>query len=294
MLRPIDPRSQDVPRRSSPLRLIKSATGLVVVGLLLVSCSTPSAGALVEVVAENYAFTVPETVPAGLVTFSLTNAGSEPHAAQLYRLNDGITLGKFQGGMNAGIAVERSLATVVGGPANVDAGDTAPIVNMVLEPGTYAVVCWVPDSAGVPHVFLGMVASFEVTGEVGPTVSLPAAEGTFELVDYEIGVPDDFDGTGTFQVVNQGGEWHELVFAEIKEGSTVEEVVADINRGKQQFPASFASRGGVMGLEVGGGEATIDLDLDDGRYVIFCSIPSSSGVSHIALGMRTELTIDSG
>jgi hypothetical protein len=40
--------------------------------------------------------------PAGVVTLSLANTGSEPHAAQLYHLNDGVTVERFTRGMEAG------------------------------------------------------------------------------------------------------------------------------------------------------------------------------------------------
>ena len=182
----------------------------------MTSCGPPVAEQ-VEVVAEDYRFTVPETVPTGPVAIRLVNEGSEPHAVQLYRLNDGVTADDFSRAMNTGIDAERALASTVGGPANVEGGETGPLVNVVLEPGSYVVAWWLLNGSGTPHAYLGMVDTYEVTGSVQPGVTPPSVEGTFELREYEIDVPSGFNGSGTFQVVNRDGEWHELVIGRLEE-----------------------------------------------------------------------------
>lgn len=260
------------------------------VGVLITACSAAEP-AVVEVFSEEYAFETTETVPAGLVRMQLTNRGSKAHAAQIYRLDDGATLDQFMAAMQTGIAAERAIASALGGPANIDGGETGPIVEMVLEPGNYVVVCWLLDSEGTPHAFSGMVDTFEVVGDAGDA-ALPSPEATFELTEYEIQVPDGFDGSGTFGVVNRGGEWHELIVLEIDEEQETEVALAHLTGGTQVFPTPYTSRGGVGGLEVDGGEGRVDLDLAPGRYLVVCAVPTNSQVYHATLGMWTEVTVE--
>jgi hypothetical protein len=53
------------------------------------------------------------------------------------------------------------------------------------------------------------------------------------------------------------------------------------------------SRGGVSALEVDGGAATIDLELEEGRYLFFCGVPNPDEISHAVFGMQAEVEIGS-
>jgi hypothetical protein len=258
--------------------------------LTLGACSTPEP-AIIEIVAHDLSFEIPDTVPAGLVRLQLTNQGSQAHAAQLYRLNDGVDLDRFKTAMRQGISTERLIATSLGGPANVDRGETGPVVEMVLAPGNYLVVCWLLDSGGTPHAFLGMVHPFEVVGEAEDT-SLASPEATFELTEYEIRVPEGFDGSGTFGVINGGSEWHELIFLQIDEEQDPEAALTHLAGTTQRFPVPYANRGGISALESEGGEGRVDLDLEPGRYLVACAIPTDFGVYHATLGMWAEVAIE--
>jgi hypothetical protein len=50
---------------------------------------------VVTVTATDYAFDAPQTIPAGWTTFRFVNQGTQLHAAQLVRLEDGHTLAEF-------------------------------------------------------------------------------------------------------------------------------------------------------------------------------------------------------
>jgi len=49
------------------------------------------------------------------------------------------------------------------GQETIPAGETRTLVFVDLAPGTYTVVCLLPDEDGVPHVALGETATFTVS-----------------------------------------------------------------------------------------------------------------------------------
>ena len=245
----------------------------------------------ITMVAHEYGFEVPEIVPAGRVKFRLSNRGVEAHAAQLYRLDEGVTLERFGQAMNAGITSERDLATVVGGLANVDGGETGPLVEVTLKPGNHVVVCWLLSPTGAVHAFRGMIKAFRVAdqGEIRSTDT--SIDGSFELTEYDITVPDDFDGAGSYRVMNRGEEWHELVILRIGKKHSAKDALDHVTGVRLQNPVPYTSMGGVSGLEVDGGEAVITLDLEPGRYLFLCAVPNAREIYHANLGMWTEVRI---
>src|SRR5207249_11006022 len=96
-----------------------------------VGCSRPAPQAtgpsVVTITATDYAFGMPDTIPAGLTTFRLVNQGKELHHASLVRLRDGKTVADFQAGLAAAMqshAPPPSWITLAGGPNAVTLGDT--------------------------------------------------------------------------------------------------------------------------------------------------------------------------
>src|ERR1043166_9257816 len=135
---------------------------------------------VVTIIATEYAFAVPDTIPAGLTTFRLVNQGKELHHASLVRLGDGKTAADFQAGLVAAMKNHTpppSWMGFAGGPSAVTLGDTA-IATQVLEPGSYLFVCWIPSLDGVPHVMKGMMHPLVVTAGATPTTAEPSADVT--------------------------------------------------------------------------------------------------------------------
>jgi hypothetical protein len=118
----------------------------------------------VGVTASEYTFTFDtQEIPAGPVSFVMTNAGEEVHFMALTRINDGHTLDEalaFDGDPDgAGIT----------SPVEYDSGLAAPggedeeVVTNDLEAGNYAMLCFIPGPDGTPHAFMGMAVPFTVT-----------------------------------------------------------------------------------------------------------------------------------
>ena len=115
-------------------------------------------GAPAKISAADYAFTAPETLKAGKVVLELTNAGKEPHEANIVKLNEGVTLEQaLQAAQGGGVPP----ITPMGGPQAILPTDTTK-VEATLDKGNYALVCFVPNAEGTPHVFLGMARPIKV------------------------------------------------------------------------------------------------------------------------------------
>lgn len=138
--------------------------------------AAPVANLLIE--ASDYAFQAPSEVRAGKTVVSLKNNGKEPHFAGLVRVPDGMPYESFTSTLlvptpvaPAGSIVPTSSRTssvaelvasgVSGGVGAISAGQQA-WVTADLKPGTYVVVCLIPDPRGAPHAALGMLNKFVV------------------------------------------------------------------------------------------------------------------------------------
>src|SRR2546429_224683 len=157
-----------------------------------VACGRPAPRAarpsLVTITATDYAFGVPDTIPAGLTTFRLVNQGKELHHANLVRLGEGKTMVDFQAGLAGAMKNHTPPPTwmgFAGGPNAVTLGDTG-VATQMLEPGSYVFVCWIPSLDGVPHVMKGMLRPLLVTpGAAAPAAAEPATDVTIKLTDYD-------------------------------------------------------------------------------------------------------------
>jgi uncharacterized cupredoxin-like copper-binding protein len=118
----------------------------------------------VDVTLVDYAFEgVPESLPAGPTTFRVTNDSDvEMHEMVVFRMAEGVDL-SFAEVLE--LPEEESESMVVfGGAAFAPPGETgATLVD--LEPGEYAMACFVPVGSGeegAPHFTQGMVEEFTV------------------------------------------------------------------------------------------------------------------------------------
>lgn len=109
----------------------------------------------------DYNFTIPENVTAGRQIVGFVNNGTEPHEAPLVRLVGNATAEEFLAAILNPQGPPPGLG--VGGVNVFLPGEEAYAV-VDLEPGNYALVCFVESHAhgGAPHVMLGMLGEFAV------------------------------------------------------------------------------------------------------------------------------------
>ncbi len=114
-----------------------------------------------EIHLSDFAFDMP-AVTAGTHTFKVVNDGQQAHEVSLVRLNEGTSVEQLLAA--AGPGSEGPPPAVPMGGNGVISPRASNWFTVNLEPGHYALLCFVPDSAdGVPHAMKGMVKEFEVT-----------------------------------------------------------------------------------------------------------------------------------
>ncbi|HYN83201.1 MAG TPA: hypothetical protein VES88_17110 [Gemmatimonadaceae bacterium] len=256
--------------------------------------ATPAAGAnVVHVVGKDFSFEAPAQIPAGLTTMHLMNEGKEVHQVQIIRLTEGKTFDDFTAAMKASKpgAPPPSWVVLAGGPNAAPPGGTAAATS-TLDPGNYALVCFIPSTDGVPHAMKGMTRGLVVTAATTTPAPEPAPTTTLTLSDYKFEFSTPLkSGENVIRVENAAGQPHEVVLFKLAPGKTM----ADFQKwlpvsDKDHNPPGMPS-GGVVGL-VKGQHAFFTANLDAGDYVLVCFFPDAKDQQpHFVHGMVQALKI---
>lgn len=277
--------------RGIPLRRV--ALKACLASLVAPAAVQAQGGRVVAVRAYDYGFRAPQSVPAGTITFRLTNDGKEVHHLWIVRLNEGRTPSEFMKSMNAwGSALKMpEWAVDVGGPNNVGSGATAD-GTMTLDPGTYMLVCWVQSPDGRPHVMKGMVKALRVTAQGATAPAEPTPDVVMTLDDYSFTVSTPIKaGRRTIRFENRANQSHEAVIARLLPDKSLTQAIVWMNEG-QAGPPPVEALGGASGIAKGR-HMFITADFTPGKYVLLCFIPDAkTGKPHSAHGMAKEITVE--
>ncbi len=249
-----------------------------------------SGAPVVTVVATEFHFTVPSTLPAGPTTLQLVNRGKQVHHLALIRLDGGKTLADLQAAMAKPGPVP-AWAVSVGGPNAVDPGGSSR-ASLTLRPGRYVLACFVPDVDGKPHMMKGMLQ--EVTVTPAKAKEAPAAEPkpdlTVSLANYAFTTSAPLTaGEHVLRVRNTDTQWHEMVMFRLAPGKTAKDFLAWAESMKSPPPGAF--EGGVSPLAPGL-ENEIPVNLHRGRYTLICFLEDAKdGKPHFAHGMVQEIQV---
>ena len=244
----------------------------------------------VHVTAKEYAFGLPQQVPAGTVRLHLMNQGKELHHAQIVRLDDGKTVDDLVRALKKPGPPPPWLR-LVGGPNATVPGQEANSTQ-TLEPGRYAALCFIPATDGVMHALKGMIRAFEVTGSAPvAAAALPAAEATIRLVDYDFEMSKSLTrGRHTLLVENAGPQPHELQLLKLAPGKTARDFGEWAETG-MKGPPPAQPIGGVAFLDRGK-QAVFSVDLEAGDYALICFVPDTKdGRPHLAHGMMKDFKV---
>lgn len=246
------------------------------------------AESIVRVVGSDYAFTMPETAPAGLTTFRFANNGKVRHELNISRLKPDVSIDSLL----ATVRADKTVTDLIEGPVGVlfgEPGDSSSAgLSIDLKPGErYAVICIFADSAGAPqHFEMGMYKLLTVTGESGDGGQLVA--DTIVATDYAFQYPRTLSpGRHTFVMRNDGKKRHQLGIELLKKGVTVDSVLKVGKAGGDVF-ALMEGAFGLLHARAGTqhiGGLTMDL-LPEREYLIACFFRDTpKSPEHVDLGM---------
>jgi len=237
----------------------------------------------VTIIAKDFAFAMPDEVPAGLVSLTLKNEGQANHHAIIMRMKEGMTLDDLMAVLKKPQGDPSTTSDL-----SIFMPDTEPGASnqatIALQPGNWAIFSVsMSDPTGqdqMPDWAKGSIKQFKVTGDA--TASAPPLHADLVLT---IG-KDDFAmpsalkaGKQTIQVVNASGKKQGYAFfVKLGGDTTVEDILAMFDAffsGKQPAKmADFHTVGGLMGHDLGQSYYTT-IDFTPGNYAVISSIKAT-------------------
>jgi hypothetical protein len=242
---------------------------------------------VVRVVGKDFSFDAPDVIPAGLTEFRFLNKGPSLHHMALLRISGGKTIDDLR----AALAKPGPLpgwVKGVGGP-NAGAPGVESNATMMLEPGNYAIICFV-DLGGPPHFTKGMLKALRVVPNKIASAPRPKADVNATLFEYGFRLSQPVkSGTRTIRVYNSGKQSHEIELVQLAPGATAGAVLQWM--GKMEGPPPGKALGGVAGIEPGASQS-FTADFTRGKYALICFVPDAKdGRPHFAHGMIQEITV---
>jgi hypothetical protein len=263
----------------------------LLLALLLAGCAraTPTASPReVTVLATDFAYQMPDTLPAGLTTFHLVDQGHEPHHLMLYRLENGRTLA------NAVTQLEHdgplpAWMHAAGGPNTPVPGGGEARATVRLAPGRYIAYCYIPSGDHVLHFAKGMIKPITVTGRPAAG-AMPAADLSVTLTEYafRFSAPPT-RGAHTIAVINTGHDVHEMILSRLDPGRTPADFTHWIDA--QDGPPPVTPYGGITDIAPGD-TALIQVNFEPGTYSATCRVRAAAdGRTHDLHGMSMGFTV---
>ena len=253
--------------------------------------TAPAAAAapnMVTFTAKDFSFEGPDSIPAGLTMFHLNAAGQELHHFQLIKLEEGKTYDDF-------VAASKTQGppptwAVPYGGVNPPVPGGMAVATQVMEPGNYAVVCFVDTPDKVPHIAKGMSKALTVTAAPNANMTEPTADVTMTLNDYSFTTSKPLAaGRQMIKVENAAAQPHEVVLVQLAPGKTMQDLVAWSHDLKGPPPGKPI--GGIPAF-MKGKNAYFEASLEPGDYALICYVPDGKdGKPHFVHGMVQQLKI---
>ena len=272
------------------------ATTCMIGGLCLpnVAAGRATGAHVVTVVATDFAFQLPASIPAGPTTFRLVNHGKQVHQLSMMRLDSGKTASEaFAALLKAGRGARPAWMHPVGGPNAVAPGGESS-ATLAMEPGSYMLFCEVPGPTPTPHFALGMLKAFVVRAPSRHAVP-PHADLTLKLTDYDFVFSHPLtSGLRTIAVVNAASQPHMLVIYEMPSdqplGANVKSLLA-WSRNPDDRPPPGTPYGGVTEISPGS-TAVMTEKFEPGTYLLMCFVrDAKDGKPHFMHGMQKQIVV---
>jgi hypothetical protein len=252
------------------------------------TAAAPVAPNVVTFTALDYMFEGPAEIPAGPTTIKLHSTGAQIHHLVMVKLGEGKTVDSLTKAL-ANPGPPPAWATFTGGPNAPAPGGTSN-VTLNLEPGNYAMICFVDIPEHKPHFTRGMFRALTVTPSAAPTnATLPAPTHTVTATEYAFALDKDLvAGKNIIKVVNAGVEPHEIEIIRLEPGKTLEDFGKWM--ASMQGPPPAVPVGGISPFNKGA-DVQFEADLVAGKYVMLCFAMAPDGKMHSDKGMIKEFEI---
>lgn len=242
---------------------------------------------VVNVVAKEYQYDMPDTLPAGPTLFRLTNEGNQIHQVTLVKLEQGKSFTDFT---SLPPGPFPAWAVFMGGPnaPTPRGGHVDDIVDLL--PGHYAVICLVPGPDGKPHMMSGMVKKLTVR-KADEVRNMPVGDLTLTLTNYKFTFSKPLTaGKHVIRVVNKGSQAHEAVMFRLEAGKTGVDIFKWVDGGMQGRPPGTPVGG--IGPEAPRKKNMLLVDLAPGKYALLCFMPDvKDGKPHALHGMIYDFKV---
>ena len=236
---------------------------------------------VVNVVAKEYKYEMPDSLPAGPTLFQFTDNGNQLHHMTLVKLEQGKTLADFTA-LPPGPPPK--WAVFMGGPNTPlpHGGQDEDIVD--LTAGNYAVICVIPDKDGKPHMMKGMAKALTVMPS-SQALTIPSSDLTLTLSNYSFAFSTPpAAGKHIITIVNKGSQPHEAEIFRLMPGKKGEDIANWVFTGMQGPPPGAPVAG--ITPEAPGKKNTLLIDLKSGDYALICFMPDAKdGKPHATHGM---------
>jgi hypothetical protein len=297
------------------MKLIKYLTLIIFLSVILVSCSKEPAKNVVDVTAKDYYFYMSDSIPSGWTTFRFNNEGHATHFFFLTLLPDSISFERYHSVLlplfvtamdslkagatkaEAGAFLGKQLPQWYGsvkvmGGAGLTAPGKSSQTTLKLEPGTYAMECYVKTEDGKFHSELGMIRPLTVTNEVSKMIEPGNADIEIGLYKDRIESKGDLSSGQHIVAVHfkeqpEFGLGNDVHLVRLKDDTDMEELKSwmdwmNLNGLRTPAPAEFL--GGSQEMPAGY-TSYFSVDLQPGNYA-WISEPSAER------GMIKEFTIN--
>lgn len=255
------------------------------------AAAVPATPVVYTITAKDFSYDAPDTIAGGLVTLRLVNQGPDLHHIQLLKLDDGKTVADLTEGLKHMKPTDAPPPWVhdVAGPNTPVPGGESTITEQ-LEPGNYALICFIPGADKVPHAMKGMVRALTVIPATGASAPAPTSDVTVALKDYSWEItPALTAGKHMLRLENQAEQSHEMFIALLEPGKKAADLAKWID--KQQGPPPAKPMGGISGMPKGA-VVYLPVDLPPGEYGLYCFLPDAKdGKMHLEHGMITQITV---
>ncbi|MFV8226771.1 hypothetical protein [Christiangramia aquimixticola] len=262
----------------------------------------------IKVLTKAMDFNMPDEIPSGWNTFRYENRSNEIHFFIFEKLPDSITIKEYKeelippfkkafGLMNEGKTEEGMKAyekipawffkVVFSGGSGLLSPKRTSETTINLEPGLYAMECYIRMPDGTPHVFMGMLKEIKVTEkqskqdapEADLNISISGTEGIkFDREKVSAG-SYTFGVTFEDQKLYENFVGHDVNLVKMEEGKDVKVLAdwidsANIKAFRTPAPEGFEFLGGSQ--EAPAGTTTyFTANLKPGQYVLISETPKA-------------------